>query len=263
MSIEARREREDLAQEQAAKEVEIAERAAAELSGIAQQQTDAQTQARAGIADAESAAGLAFREAQQNYVPALSAHEQALLAHTAALNRINEESAASTEAANQSRSEILESSLDDTAAAAKTLSEALSAVTSAELQRLGALGTETSAALAGLRDQRSAAETRTGLTFDEALANYTPAVDLNTQALQALTVALDAADVERLSALGALDVTGTQDRLTTQTAQRELEVGAGVSIEAARANFDPALSKCGTSDIDAQRNDAGTRYLFP
>ena len=126
-----------------------------------------------------------------------------------------------------------------------------------------ALGTETSAALAGLRDQRSAAETRTGLTFDEALANYTPAVDLNTQALQALTAALDAADVERLSALGTLDATGREDRLTTQTAQRELAVGAGVSIEEARANFAPGIEQCGASDVDAQRNDAGARYLFP
>ena len=112
-----------------------------------------------------------------------------------------------------------------------------------------ALGTETSAALTGLRDQRSAAETRTGLTFDEALANYTPAVDLNTQALQALTAALDAADIERHSALGALDATGSLDRLTTQTAQRELAVGAGVSIEEARANFVPALSSAAQATL--------------
>ena len=112
-----------------------------------------------------------------------------------------------------------------------------------------ALGTETSAALTGLQDQRSAAETRTGLTFDEALANYTPAVDLNTQALQALTAALDAADIERHSALGTLDATGREDRLTTQTAQRELAVGAGVSIEEARANFVPALSSAAQATL--------------
>ena len=112
-----------------------------------------------------------------------------------------------------------------------------------------ALGTETSAALTGLEDQRSAAETRTGLTFDEALANYTPAVDLNTQALQALTAALDAADIERHSALGTLDATGSLDRLTTQTAQRELAVGAGVSIEEARANFVPALSSAAQATL--------------
>ena len=114
-----------------------------------------------------------------------------------------------------------------------------------------------------LQDQRSAAETRTGLTFDEALANYTAEVPLNTQALQALTAALDAADVERHSALGALDATGTEDRFTTQTAQRELAVGAGVSIEEARLNFVSCIEQCGAGDIDAQRNDAGSRYLFP
>ena len=249
LQITQRRRQEDLARQASAKEVEIAERAAAQLSGIAQQQTDARTESQSGIADAESAAGIAFREAQQHYVPALSAHEQALLEHTAALNRINQESATATEVVNQARSVAIQAGFDDAAAAARTLSEALSAVTAAELERLGVLGTETSAALAGLRDQRSAAETRTGLTFDEALANYTPAVDLNTQALQALTAALDAADIERHSALGTLDATGREDSLTTQTAQRELAVGAGVSIEEARANFAPALSSAAQATL--------------
>ena len=249
LQITQRRRQEDLARQAAAKEVEIAERAAAQLSGIAQQQTEARTQAQSGITDAESAAGIAFREAQQHYVPALSAHEQALLEHTAALNKINQESATATDTVNQARSVAIQAGFDEAAAAAKTLSEALTAVTLAEQERLVALGTETSAALTGLEDQRSAAETRTGLTFDEALANYTPAVDLNTQALQALTAALDAADVERHSALGALDATGTEDRFTTQTAQRELAVGAGVSIEEARANFAPALSSAAQATL--------------
>ena len=249
LGIQQSRQREDLARQAAAKEVEIAERAAAQLSGIAQQQTDARSQAQTGIADAESAAGLAFREAQQHYVPALSAHEQALLEHAETLNRINQASAAATEAVNPARSVAIQAGLDEVSAAARTLSEALTAVTTAEQERLSALGTETSAAVGDLQDQRSAAETRTGLTFDEALANYTAEVPLNTQALQALTAALDAADVERLSALGALDATGTEDRLTTQTAQRELAVGAGVSIEEARANFVPALSSAAQATL--------------
>ena len=249
LGIQQSRQREDLARQAAAKEVEIAERAAAQLSGIAQQQTEARTQAQSGITDAESAAGIAFRDAQANYVPALSAHEQALLEHAETLNRINQESATATDTVNQARSVAIQAGFDDAAAAAKTLSEALTAVTLAEQERLVALGTETSAALTGLRDQRSAAETRTGLTFDEALANYTPAVDLNTQALQALTAALDAADIERHSALGTLDATGRADRLTTQTAQRELAVGAGVSIEEARANFAPALSSAAQATL--------------
>ena len=163
LGIQQSRQREDLARQAAAKEVEIAERAAAQLSGIAQQQTEARTQAESGITDAESAAGIAFRDAQANYVPALSAHEQALLEHTAALNRINQESATATEAVNQARSVAIQAGFDDAAAAAKTLSEALTAVTLAEQERLVALGTETSAALGDLQDQRSAAETRTGL----------------------------------------------------------------------------------------------------
>ena len=249
LGIQQSRQREDLARQASAKEVEIAERAASELSGIAQQQTEARTQAQSGITDAESAAGIAFRDAQANYVPALSAHEQALLEHAETLNRINQDAATATEVVNQARSVAIQAGFDDAAAAAKTLSEALTAVTLAEQERLVALGTETSAALTGLRDQRSAAETRTGLTFDEALANYTPAVDLNTQALQALTSALDAADIERHSALGTLDATGSLDRFTTQTAQRELAVGAGVSIEDARANFVPALSSAAQATL--------------
>ena len=260
LQITQSRQQEAIARTAAAREIEVAQRAQSELAGIAAQETvartdaaagtaAARTQAEAGIADAESAAGLAFREAQQHYVPALSAHEQALLEHAETLNRINQASAAATEAVNQARSVAIQAGFDDAAAAAKTLSEALTAVTLAEQERLVALGTETSAALGDLQGQRSAAETRTGLTFDEALANYTPAVDLNTQALQALTAALDAADIERLSALGALDATGTEDRFTTQTAQRELAVGAGVSIEEARANFVPALSSAAQATL--------------
>ena len=262
LGIQQSRQREDLARQAAAKEVEIAERAAAQLSEISQQQTEARTQAQSGISDAESAAGIAFRDAQANYVPALSSHEQALLEHTAALNKINQDAATATEAVNQARSEAIQAGFDDAAAAAKTLSEALTAVTLAEQERLVALGTETSAALGNLQGQRSAAETLTGLTFDEALANYTPAVDLNTQALQALTAALDAADIERHSALGALDATGSLDRLTTQTAQRELAVGAGVSIEEARANFVPALSSAAqaTLTLNATMQEMDTSF---
>ena len=260
LQITQSRQQEAIARTAAAREIELARRAQAELAGIAAQETvartdaaagtvAARTDAAAGIADAESAAGLAFREAQQHYVPALSAHEQALLEHAETLNRINQASAAATEAVNQARSVAIQAGFDDAAAAAKTLSEALTAVTLAEQERLSALGTETSAALGDLQGQRSAAETRTGLTFDEALANYTAEVPLNTQALQALTAALDAADIERHSALGALDAAGSEDRFTTQTAQRELAVGAGVSIEEARLNFAPALSSAAQATL--------------
>ena len=45
--------------------------------------------------------GLRSEEAQENYVPALSAHEQALLEHAAALNKISQDTAAATDAVNQ------------------------------------------------------------------------------------------------------------------------------------------------------------------
>ena len=249
LQINQRRQRETLARQAAAKEVEIAARAQAQLSGIAQQQVDARSQAQEGIAGAESAAGVAFRDAQQNYVPALSAHEQALLTHAEALNRINQDAASATEAVEQVRNEILQTALEDTATAAQTLSETLSAVTSAEQERLAALETETSGTLAGLNQQRTDAETRTGLSFDEALANYTPAVDLNTQALQALNATLAGIDTEERTALSAIATTGAEDRATTDAAQQALVTGAGVSIEDARANFVPALSSAAQATL--------------
>ena len=249
LQINQRRQRETLARQAAAKEVEIAERAQAQLSGIAQQQVDARSQAQEGIAGAESAAGVAFRDAQQNYVPALSAHEQALLTHAEALNRINQDTASATEAVEQSINTVLQTALEDTATAAQTLSETLSAVTSAEQERLAALETETSGTLAGLNQQRTDAETRTGLSFDEALANYTPAVDLNTQALQALTDALQQAESDRVSGLSAVDTAGIADRAATTESQQALVTGAGVSIEDARANFVPALSSAAQATL--------------
>ena len=273
LQITQSRQQEAIARTAAAREIELARRAQAELAGIAAQETvartdaaagtaAAQTQARAGIADAESAAGVAFQEAQQHYVPALSAHEQALLEHAETLNRINQESATATEAVNQARSEAIQAGLDEVSAAATALSEALTAVTTAEQERLGVLGTETSAAVGDLQAQRSAAETQAGLTFDEALANYTPAVDLNTQALQALTAALGQADAEEIAALSAVRATGAEDRATTATAQRELETGAGVSIEDARANFVPALSSAAqaTLTLNATMRELDTSF---
>ena len=249
LGLEQRRQREDLARQASAKEVEIAERTQAQLSGIAEQQTDAQAEARVGIADAESAAGVAFREAQQHYVPALSAYEQALLEHTAALNRINQETATATEAANQALTTAVKEGFDVAAIAATTLSEALIAVTAAELERLAVVETDTAATVAGLQGQRSAAETRTGLTFEQALENYTPVVDLNTQALQALTTALGQADADEIAALTGVGTAGVEDRATTDAAQAALETGAGVSIEDARANFVPALSSAAQATL--------------
>ena len=249
LQINQRRQQEEIARQAAARELQIAAQAQAEKERIAQEEVTARGQAQEGIASAESAAGVAFQEAQANYVPALSAHEQALLAHAQALNAINQESAAATEAVEQSISETLQTALDDTATAAQTLSETLSAVTAAEQERLAALETETSGTLSGLNQQIADAQTGTGLSFDEALANYTPAVDLNTQALQALTDALQRAESDRVSGLGAVDAAGIADRATTTEAQQALVTGAGVSIEDARANFVPALSSAAQATL--------------
>ena len=197
------REREEIARRAAQKEIEIAEREAERLAEIERQKAEARDRSTADIASAETAAGVSFEEAQANYVPALSAHEQALLTHAEALNRINQE-------ADQARSEAFQAGIDAAAAAAMTLSETLSAVTAAEQARLSALETETAETLSGLNQQITDAETQTGLSFEDALVNYTPAVDLNTQALQALTDALGQIDADEVSALSAVDAAGKQ-----------------------------------------------------
>ena len=254
------REREDLARQTAAREVAIAERAQARQTEIAQQQVDARAGARAGITAAESAAqesieaaetaaGVAFLEAQENYIPALSAHEQALLEHANALNSINQAEAAGIAALEEERGAVLKASIEATATAAMTLNETLVRVTAAEQERLLALDTQTAETIAGLQRQITGAESQTGLTFEEALVNYTPAVDLNTQALQALTAALAAIDAEELSGLGAVDAAGIEDLLSTQTAQQALETQAGVTIEAARLNYVPALSRAAEATL--------------
>lgn len=243
------REQEALARQTAERERQIADRSATEQARIAEQEAAARTQADTDTAAAESAAGVAFLEAQENYVPALSAHEQALLEHANALNSINQAEAAGIAALEQERSEVLKASIDATATAAMTLSQTLTAVTAAEQERLLALDTQTAETIAGLQRQITEAASQAGLTFEEALVNYTPAVDLNTQALQALTSALAAIDAEELSGLGAVDAAGIEDLLSTQTAQQALETQAGVTIEAARLNYVPALSRAAEATL--------------
>lgn len=243
------RAREDLARQTAAREVQIAERAAARQAEIAQQQADARSQAQAGITAAESAAGVSFSEAQANYVPALSAHEEALLTHAEALSRISAAEESDIANVNQRISEIIETSFQDAATAAMTLAEILAAVDTAEQQRLSTLGTETTETVTGLNQRITDAETQTGLSFEEALQNYTPAVDLNTQALNKLNETLAGIDAEAQTGLEELTAAGIADRATTTEAQQALETGAGVSIEEARANFVPALSSAAQATL--------------
>ena len=208
------------------------------LSGFTQQITDAETQA-----------GVSFAEAQANYVPALSAHEQALQTHAAALAAIDVAETSGIQAALAAETTLLQESFDAAAEAGTTLAETLTAINAAEQERLSALDAETSSTVGNLQSQISAAEARAGLSFEEALVNYTPAVDLNTQALQALTDALQRADADRLSGIGALNAAEAADRRTTRSAQQALETGAGVSIEEARANFVPALSSAAQATL--------------
>ena len=249
LQVSQRREREAIARQTAAREVDIAERAQAQLSQIEQQQVDARSQAEESITAAESAAGVAFREAQATYVPALNAHEQALFAHAQALQEINASEAAGIAALETERGAVLKESIAATATAAMTLSEALSAVTAAEQERLLTLQTQTAATLSGLQGQIAGAEDRTGLSFEAALQNYTPAVDLNTQALTTLNATLSDINLEEQTALTAVAEAGRTDRATTTAQQDALVSDAGVSLEAARANVVPALSSAAQATL--------------
>ena len=243
------REREAIARQTAAREVQIAEQAQAEKARIAQAEAAARAQAQEGIASAEEAAGVSFLEAQENYIPALSAHEQALLAHAEALSRIGAAEESDIASVNQRISEIIETSFTDAATAAMTLSEALAAVSTAEQQRLATLDTDTAGTLSGLNQQITDAEARTGLSFEDALVNYTPAVDLNTRALNRLNETLSDINIDEQTALSALAETGRADRATTTETQQALVSDAGVSLEEARANFVPALSSAAEATL--------------
>ena len=256
---EQSRERETIDRQAAAREIQIAEQAQARQAEIAQQQVDARSAAQEGITAAESAAGVTFAEAQANYVPALSAHEQALLAHAEALNRIETDTASAREAVEQSQAAALQTALDATTAATQTLNETLSAIDTTEQERLSALQAQTAETIAELQRQITAAEERTGLTFEEALVNYRPAVDLNTQALNTLTQTLDSISEGEVSAAQVLndtlsEITATEQNqlstLQTQTAntiaelnQRitDAEARTGLTFEEALANYRPAV----------------------
>lgn len=244
-----RRQQEAIARQAAAREVQIAEQAQAEKERIAREEAAARAQAQEGIASAEEAVGVSFLEAQENYIPALSVHEQALLAHAEALSRISAAEESDIASVNQRISEIIETSFTDAATAAMTLAETLATVDAAEQQRLSTLDTETTGTVAELNQQITDAEARTGLSFEAALQNYTPAVDLNTQALNRLNETLSDINIDEQTALSAVAEAGRADRATTTETQQALVSDAGVSLEEARANFVPALSSAAQATL--------------
>lgn len=237
------REREAIARETAATEVKIAEDTQEKVTGIEQQETEAKTTADTQISEAETEAGIDFETAQANYVPALSAHQQALVDHTEALKLINEREATELDTAEADRTKILQDSLTDAAAAGKTFTETLLEINRLERLRIGTLTTETATTVTGLNQEITDAETRTGLTFEQALVNYVPNVDLNTQALNTLTETITGINQQETADLTAITQAETEDRTTTTAQQTQLETEAGVTIGEARENYVPALSR--------------------
>lgn len=243
------RQQEDIARRAAEREIAIAAEAERRKAEIAETQRSTRAQAQADIATAESQAGVSFQEAQANYVPALSAHEQALAAHTQALQAIAAQERTDTEQSTAERAQILQDAFDATAEAGTTLSETLSSINTGLQESLGGLARETAGTVGGLNQQIATAEGRAGLSFEQALENYTPVLDLNTQALNTLTETLSGIDAEAAVRRSGIDAAGRADRAGTTAAQAALETEAGVGIAEARANFVPALSSAAEATL--------------
>ena len=245
------RQREALARQTAAQEIEIARKAAEEQERIEREKAEARAKARTDTATAqteadtattaaETEAGSTFEKAQAEYVPALNKHEAAIAKHTAALNKIDQTTI-------EKGREILSKHLEDTATATKDLNQTLKDINATEQAKLKQNQTETTKTLTDLEADKTAAEQRAGITFEEALKNYTPAVDLNTKALNTLNETLSKIDTDTQTATDQVTQAGITDREQTTGKQTDLETKAGVSIEDARENYVPALSAATTA----------------
>ena len=194
------------------------------------------------ITAAETAAGVTFEAAEKNYIPALSAHGQALAAHTAAIARID------TESGNR-ETQILAEATDAATLATQQLTETLDTIGRDLLADLKESREAEATAIGEREGQITAAEARTGLTFEAALINYTPAVDLNTQALNALNATIAKIDAEEIAARTAVETADTTDRTETSAAQQALVDDAGVSLAEARAGYVPALTSAAEATL--------------
>ena len=194
------------------------------------------------ITGAESRAGVTFGEAQENYVAALSESEQAAADHAEALKTIAENTESDIGEVNAKIVEITDAAFTETAEAALALKDSLSALDVETQNALSALTQRTGETVGGLQGQITDAEATAGVSFQAALTRYTPAVDLNTQALNTLNATLADITATETTGLTQLAAAGVADRAETTAAQQVLLAEAGVSLDAARAGYVPALS---------------------
>ena len=247
------RDQADIERETAAQTIDINEETAEKQSEIGEQRVDATATAAEKEGEVETDAGISFEDAQAVYVPALSAHEQALKEHTEALNAINAaeiEAKAELDAdALTATQEYFEALKTETAEYNKNLTE----INTELKNNTKAVKDDTAARIKVLEDRKTGLETGAGMTYQEALALYQEKLPANTEALNRLNETLKTIDTNRTGALGTLqggttsaiaDVNAADatDRADTTAAQQTLETLFGVDIQTAMDNYVPKLN---------------------
>ena len=242
LEIKTQRSREDIERASGEKRIAIAEQTAEKLSEIEGRAGEVETAGQKKIAGAEETAGVTFETAQKNYVPALSQHEAALLKHADALLKVDEKlkeidrtETTGIQTIIDGLRELLIQAGIDWATERKTIQDegdaAKQAVTDKE-----------KADVKAKTDEIDDVEKKAGMTYEEALKIYVPAVDLNTKALNDLNKTLKSIDKDESDALKKVDDAETDDREATDKKQKKLEEDAGVDIQTARDKYVPALN---------------------
>ena len=247
------RDQADIERETADETIDINEDTAEKQSEIGEGKVEATAAAAEDQGEVETGAGISFEDAQAVYVPALSAHEQALKDHTAALNAINAaeiEAKAGVDAdAQTATAEYFAALKTETAAYNKNLT----AINTELKNNTKAVKDDTAARIKVLEDRKTELEADAGMTYQEALALYQEKLPANTVALNRLTDALTDIGTNKTKALTTLqdDTTSTiagvnaadaTDRADTTAAQQALEKFFGVDIQTAMDNYVPKLN---------------------
>ena len=253
LQTEIARDTADIERETADKTIDINEETAEKQSEIGEKKVDATATAAEKEGEIETGAGISFEDAQAVYVPALSAHEQALKDHTEALNAIN---TAETEAkaeldadAQAATQEYFDALKTETAEYTLKLTEINTALT----ENTRAIKDDTAARIQVLEDRKTGLEAGAGMTYAEALALYQEKLPANTEALNRLNETLKTIETNRTGALGTLQGGTTSaiagihaadktDRDETTEAQQALETQFGVDIQTAMDNYVPKLN---------------------
>ena len=204
LQTEIARDTADIERETADKTIDINEETAEKQSEIGEEKVEATATAAEDQGEVETGAGISFEDAQAVYVPALSAHEQALKDHTAALNAI-------TAAEIEAKAEVdadAQTATTEYFAALKTETAAynlnLTAINTALTENTQAVKDDTAARIKVLEDRKTGLEAGAGMTYQEALALYQEKLPANTVALNRLTDALTDIGTNRTGALTTL-----------------------------------------------------------